>query len=72
MAWGRSNETWNHTSSIMAMLAAIHSDPDKGRTPTYADFHPYADEPELPEATPDVLASIGFRPVKKPEVSDGG
>jgi len=60
MAWGRSNEQWNHTSSLMALIATIHSDPDNGPPPQPATFHPYLDDPELPTATPDLLASLGF------------
>jgi hypothetical protein len=71
MAWGRSNEQWNHTSSLMALIATIHSDPEAGTPPTAATYHPYLEEPtdELPRATPELLKSLGFRPVPKP---DGG
>lgn len=63
MAWGRSNEQWNHTSSIMALFASIHHDADKGPPPQPAHFHPYMPDPEstLPPATPELLASIGFK-----------
>ena len=67
MAWGRVNESWNHTASLMAILAAIHCDPGSGRPPTAATFHPYMDEPPLPKASPDILRQFGFKPVK-PEV----
>lgn len=60
MAWGRSNEQWNHTASLMALIAAIHSDPDKGPTPQPADFHPYLPATELPTATPDMLRALGL------------
>lgn len=60
MAWGRSNEQWNHTSSIMALIAAIHADPDKGSSPQPADFHPYLPAPELPQATPELMRSLGL------------
>lgn len=68
MAWGRSNEQWNHTSSIMALIATIHSDPESGSPPSPATYHPYLDEPteELPVATPELLRSLGFRPVAAP------
>lgn len=74
MAWGRSNEHWNHTAQLMTLLASIHSDPDKGRMPTLADYHPYLPEPELPTATPGILASLGFalKQRMRPEVPDGG
>jgi hypothetical protein len=60
MAWGRSNETWNHTSSLMALFAAMHTDPDKGTPPQPADFHPYLPTPEVPEATPAMLRAMGL------------
>ena len=73
MAWGRSNEAWNHTAHIMTLLANIHSDPDKGPMPTLATYHPYLPEPELPAATPDILRSLGFSLMqqRKPEVPHG-
>lgn len=58
MAWGATNERWNHTASTMALLAAINSDPNSGRTPSPADFHPFLEPPPLPEAPPGLLASI--------------
>jgi hypothetical protein len=63
MAWGKSNEQWVHTAAIMATLASIHGDPD-GMRPTVATFHPYMIKPEPPKATPGLLASLGFVPVK--------
>ena len=56
----------------MALLATIHGDPSKGSSYTPADFHPFAEKPELPEATPELLASLGFKRVAQPEVSNGG
>lgn len=58
MAWGRANERWNHTASLMAMLAAIHADPDSSRTPDPADFHPFMDPLPLPEAPPELFRSL--------------
>lgn len=72
MAWGRSNEQWNHTAKLMTLLASIHADPDSGRRPHVADYHPYLPEPELPKASPDILKQFGFKPVQKPEVPNGG
>jgi hypothetical protein len=74
MAWGRSNENWNHTASLMTLLASIHSDPSKGSPPTLATYHPYLPEPEIPEATPEVLAALGIamRRHKPAEVTHGG
>lgn len=73
MAWGRSNERWNHTANLMTLIASIHSDPEKGRMPTLADYHPYLPEPEIPTATPDVLKALGFalKRQRQPEVADG-
>jgi len=47
----------------MALIATIHSDPDKGPPPQPATFHPYLPDPELnlPVASPELLASLGFR-----------
>lgn len=58
MSWGKSNEAWNHTASLMTLLASIHSDPDSGKKPCLADFHPYMVRPELPTAPPEFLASL--------------
>lgn len=58
MAWGRANEAWNHTSSIMAMIAAVNTDPKSGAAPSPADYHPYMDPLPLPEATPELLQSL--------------
>ncbi len=60
MAWGRVNEQWNHTASLIAALAACHTDA-KSDPPTMAHFHPFLDDPAPPVATADVLQSIGFR-----------
>lgn len=58
MAWGKANEAWNHTSSLMAMTAAVNSDPKSAHTPTAADFHPFMDPAPLPEATPEMLRAL--------------
>lgn len=70
MAWGKSNEQWNHTASLMATLASIHADPDKGTPPTMATYHPFLEEPEPPPAPAGLLESLGFKKVK-PEGSNG-
>lgn len=44
----------------MTLIATIHSDPDSGRAPTVADYHPYMPEPEMPTATPEMLRAIGL------------
>lgn len=66
MAYGKSNDHWNHTASLMAILAAIHSDPNKAKMPSPADFHPFMEPPELPQATPELLRSL-FPGRKPPE-----
>lgn len=58
MSWGKVNESWNHTSSVMALLAAIHTDTSKASAPTPADFHPFQDPPPLPEASPELIRSL--------------
>jgi hypothetical protein len=58
MSWGKSNEAWNHTASLMSLLASIHADPKKGSPPSYCAFHPYADEPDMPEAPPELIARL--------------
>ena len=73
MATGRQFETWNHTANIMALLATINSDPASGRQYTPSEFHPFADPPEIPEATPELLESLGFRRLQQPQgVNNGG
>jgi hypothetical protein len=58
MSWGRSNERWNHTASLMWLLACIHSDPDSGNRPQLGHYHPYLPEPQVPEMPPGMLASL--------------
>lgn len=66
MAWGKSNETWNHTASLMTLLASIHCDPDSPRRPGIADYHPYMAKPEPPTVPPEVLASLAAQLTGKP------
>lgn len=65
MAYGHCYDAWNHTASIMALLAAIHSDPKSGHTPSPADYHPFLDPPELPEAPPEFVRSLFARAMQK-------
>jgi hypothetical protein len=58
MAYGHCYDRWNHTASIMALLAAIHSDPKSGHTPSPADYHPFMEPPPLPQASPEFLRSL--------------
>ncbi len=39
---GRAREHWNHTSTLMALIANCHRDPKKTRPAKPADFHPFA------------------------------
>lgn len=64
MAWGRSNEQWNHTASLMWLIASIHSDPDASQKPQVATYHPYMPEPELPTLPPTMLPDL-FRSLKR-------
>jgi hypothetical protein len=58
MSWGRSNERWNHTASLLWILASIHSDPDSANKPQLGHYHPYLPEPKTPEMPPAMLASL--------------
>lgn len=40
MADGKSRDQWNHTASLMALIANCHRDPKKGRLLKATDFHP--------------------------------
>ena len=74
MAWGKSNEQWNHTASLMTLLASLHSDPDSNQRPSLATFHPYMELPEIPEAPPELLAALFARSAgvkRKAEVPNG-
>jgi len=42
MAEARAKERWAHTSSLMALIANAHRDPNKGRAFRPDDFNPYA------------------------------
>jgi hypothetical protein len=67
-----SRDRWNHTASLLALLANCHRDPKKSRASRPKDFHPHAkanrphrDEP-LPrvgvEALKQVFVDRGWRP----------
>ena len=40
MAQARQEDHWNHTASVMALLANVNRDPKRGRAFKPADFHP--------------------------------
>lgn len=61
MAQGASREQWNHTSSLLALLANCHRDPKKGRARKPADFHPQSKRTQrkpLPTADITILKSV--------------
>jgi hypothetical protein len=41
MAEGRGRSLWQHTSSVLCLLANIHRDPRKGRPFTPQQFNPF-------------------------------
>lgn len=44
MAEGHHKDMWQHTSSVMALIANVNRDPKKGRPFKPADFNPYAEK----------------------------
>jgi hypothetical protein len=58
----------------MALLATINSDPKAGSTFRPQDFHPFCESlsQSLPVASPELLASLGFRVTPKPGATDNG
>ena len=42
MAEAKSRENWNHTSTVLAMIANVNRDPKKSRAFRPDDFNPYA------------------------------
>ena len=49
MAEGRSVALWNHTSSVLAMVANVYRDPKK-RAMKPADFHPHVKAQPVPKS----------------------
>lgn len=43
MTQGRQRDEWNHTATLLAMIANINRDPKKGRAARPTDFHPMPD-----------------------------
>ena len=62
MVEGRTQEDWNHTASVLAMVANVNRDPKKGRPLNPADFHPMretkASAPPPPKAPVSLLKTI--------------
>ena len=69
MAEGRTRESWNHTSVVLALLANVHRDPRRRSDPFMpAEFHPY----ERPRAAEPLKADITLlRDVFVPRPGDG-
>jgi hypothetical protein len=55
MAEGRRRDQWNHTASVLALVANANRDPKKGRAFTPADFHPMSGPKREP---PPIKADI--------------
>jgi hypothetical protein len=55
-----------HTAQLMAMLANINRAEDADVV-SWEHWHPQYDPPEAPEATPEILIGLGFKPVVKAE-----
>ena len=59
MAEGHGREQWNHTSSLMWIIAMVNRDPKKGRKPKPEHFNPYAGKRRRPkEASREELAML--------------
>ena len=41
MADGRMRQAWNHTSTVLALIANVNRDPKKSKAFGPKDFHPY-------------------------------
>ena len=69
MAEGRTRESWNHTSVVLALLANVHRDPRRRSDPFMpAEFHPY----ERPRAAEPLKVDITvLRDVFVPRPGDG-
>lgn len=52
MAQARQQDAWNHTASVLAMLANVNRDPKKGRAFKPTDFHPMPVAKHAPEPPP--------------------
>ena len=46
MAEAKGKDNWQHTSTVLALLANINRDPKKQKAFTPDDFNPYRKEPE--------------------------
>jgi hypothetical protein len=61
MTHTRQQETWNHTASLLAMLANVNREPKKGRAFKPADFHPMPTPTKAQRAeAPPLKGDIGM------------
>lgn len=52
MTHARQQDAWNHTASVLAMLANVNRDPKKGRAFKPTDFHPMPETKRRTEPPP--------------------
>jgi hypothetical protein len=70
MVESRQSTDWNHTASILAMIAAVNRDPKKGRMPRPSDFHPFLKKHGKP-AEPVIRKGQGFGILRQVFVDPG-
>uniref|UniRef100_A0A7C4LJ03 Uncharacterized protein n=1 Tax=Schlesneria paludicola TaxID=360056 RepID=A0A7C4LJ03_9PLAN len=58
MADAASRDRWQHTASLMALLANAHRDPKKTRPLKPIDFHPHRKPSPKPPAPPKADISV--------------
>ncbi|HEX5442604.1 MAG TPA: hypothetical protein VFW87_02190 [Pirellulales bacterium] len=60
MAEAKSRQAWNHTASLLAMLANVHRDTKKTRAFRPADFHPHRrnERATIPKVEISVLKQV--------------
>lgn len=66
MADAATDQRWNHTGSLMALLANVHRDPKKKPSPYKpADFHPRKEPRPRKHEQLEVDQKEGFRLLKQ-------
>lgn len=73
MAEGRSQNLWQHTSSVLALLANLHRDPKKSSVFKPSDFNPYTkpettSEAQVPQVKISSLKDLFIRDGAKVKV----
>lgn len=58
MAQARQRSDWNHTASLMALIANVNRDPKRGRALRPADFHPMLES--QPQESRPLRGEIGM------------